>query len=974
MVLAREGDLRENLLVRQGKASFQLSGAGHEAVAALAPHLRADDLLFPAYRDRALMHSRGMTIDEMARDFFARADSSSAGRNLPGHFSSRRLNVFSITSPVGAQCLPAVGAAWAFQMEGRPSVAMCHIGDASTRQGEFFEAVAQAVADRLPVVFVVEDNGYGISTPTLGKTALALGMLPPSTVVRVNGRDAGEVFTLGGAAIRRARAGEGPTILWLELDRLGNHTNADDHRTYRSVAEIEALTQGDPLDLLVSRLTREGRLDASEWDDMRRSVAEEVREAYARVEREPAPCVESIESDLFGSLRETYPPLRALSSGDTMLRATNGTLRAGLEGSSQIVIFGEDIEDPKGGVFGLTKGLSTDFPDRVVNSPLAEATIAGMAVGMAAAGWRPVFELQFVDFVGPALAQLMAQASNLRWRTKGEWTCPMTLVAPSGAYLPGGGMWHSGSNEGLLAGIPGLRVAVPSTPEDAAGLLWTSMHDDDPSLVLLPKHLLRAEGPPLSSAKGATRWGTGRVVREGRDVTVVAWGNCVEIAMAAAEACARDGGVSLEIVDPRTLVPCDWALIADSVAKTGRLVVVQEDTWIGGFGNTVVAEITARAERFATLRSAPALVSRPDVPVPFASALEIATLPSVADVVRAVRAILSREEPSLDGAVLKSEKPDDGLTTLTVPQLGEGLRHVRMTALLKQPGDSVAMDEPLYEVETDKANVVVESSCAGVLREWCVKVGEEAEVHGPVARILSSEGKPGISPAIIVPKPNGTTFEDLPLSDRQRAMNRSALSGRLDVPLPASVGRPLAWNLVEEARARLKEAHPKLRLTEFGVFACAAARATRAHPKFRSSLVNRGETVRRYAHVDLGFAIALPEDELATAVLRDADTLSFEDFATEMRARHREAKMGVSQSDARTTLLISSLAGHAVTDAAPVLFPPAIATLFLGAPHDGAGGREATLRLAFDHRLINGVGAAGFLQAIEIELEGFGRE
>ena len=654
-----------------------------------------------------------------------------------------------------------------------------------------------------------------------------------------------------------------------------------------------------------------------------------------------------------------------------MLQATNNALRAGLAADPRMIVFGEDVEDPKGGVFGLTKGLSSDFPGRVVNSPLAEATIVGTAVGLAAAGWRPVFELQFIDFVGPAFNQLISQVTNLRWRTKGEWTCPMTILAPCGAYLPGGGMWHSQSNEGWFAGMPGLRVAVPSTPEDAAGLLWASMHDDDPSLVLLPKHLLRAERSAGADGGEAIPWGKGRVVRGGRDVTVVAWGNAVEIAEAAADLLASEDGTQTEVVDLRTLVPCDWEMVAESVARTGRLVVVQEDSRTCGFGQAVVAEMTTRPGAFEGLKAAPRLVSRPDVHVPFSPNLERAILPSVSSVAAAVRATLSARRAEAFVEEAEERAVEEGLAVVTVPQLGEGLRRVLVTAHLKEVGERVAMDEPLYEVETDKANVVVESPVEGVLGEWCVAVGEEAEVYGPIARLVT-DGSLGAESS--APKePEALGYEEFPLSDRQRAMNRSALGGRLDVPLPASVGRPLAWSLVEEARARLRERNPRLRLTEFGVFAYATARATRTHPKFRSSIVARGESVRRHAHVDLGFAVALPEDELATAVVRNADRLTLEEFGAEMRARHREAKGGASQSDARTTLLISSLSGHDVIDASPVLFPPAIATLFLGAPHDGPNGRDANLRLAFDHRLINGAGAAEYLRSIEDELRQLGQ-
>ena len=943
MALSREVDLRESILVRQGRGSFQLTCRGHEAIAALAPHVEKDDLVFPAYRDRALMLALGMAPEEMARDFFAREGSSSGGRNLPNHFSSRRLNVFSVTSPVGGQCLPAVGAAWAFRLAGAPSVAFCHIGDAATRQGEFFEAVAQAVQDRLPVVFVVEDNGYGISTPTRGATPLALGMMPERIVERVNGRDAEEVFAYGASAAARARAGGGPTVLWCEVDRLGNHTNADDHRTYREAAEIDAMA--DPVERLAALC-----LDEAAWETMKREVAEEVRAAYERVGREPGPG--TAEDHLYGPQRTGYPALEAAPSA-SILKAVNGVLRAGLEANPKALVFGQDVEDPKGGVFGLTKGLSTDFQGRVVNSPLAEATIVGMAVGLAAMGWRPVFELQFIDFVGPAFGQLIGQASNLRWRTKGEWTCPIVLYAPCGAYLPSGGMWHSQSNEGWFAGTPGLRVAVPSTPEDAAGLMWAAMHDEDPSLVLLPKHLLRAEQPSVDP--GALAWGKGRTVRVGSDATIVAWGNCVEIAEAAAERLLAEDGVRVEVIDPRTLVPCDWDLIADSLAKTGRLVVIQEDSRTCGFGQAVVAEMAVRPH---TLLAPPILIARPDVHVPFNAALEASILPSATDVVRAVRTGMG----TLRLEVAAAAKVAEASTVLTVPQLGEGLRRVRVTAHLKAVGERVAMDEPLYEVETDKANVAVESSREGVLVEWFVPVGEEADVYGPIARI-ATEGEAATALARA-----REDYEEFPLSNRQRAMNRSALGGRLDVPLPASISRPLEYGAVERARQGLKARHPRLRPTDFGILVFCAARATVASPKFRSSLVARGETVRRHDHVDIGFAIALPDDELATAVVREGDRLSFEEFHREMLASHRQVKGGGAGADGRTTLLVSSLAGHEVLNAAPVLFPPAIATLFLGAPHMGLSGEEIGMTLAFDHRLINGVGAARYLQGIEREL------
>jgi 2-oxoisovalerate dehydrogenase E1 component len=332
------------------------------------------------------------------------------------------------------------------------------------------------------------------------------------------------------------------------------------------------------------------------------------------------------------------PPVTFSEPAATMVAAVNQTLLRALEEDERTIIFGEDIEDPKGGVFGLTKGLSNQFPTQVFNSPLAEATIVGSAVGLAATGWRPVFEIQFIDFLAPALNQLMNQAASLRWRTCGEWACPLTLIAPYGAYLPGGSLWHSESNEGIWAHIHGLNVVIPSTAEDAAGLLWTAIHGSDPTLFLLPKHIFRKRTPvhpecePLPLGKAAVR-------RDGQDVTLVSWGNCLEIAEEAAER-MEDEGVSVEIIDLRCIVPCDYQTIAQSLAHTGRLVVVHEDARTTGFGQSIITEITSKPEWFNLLLSPPQLVARQDVHVPYHPMLEYAVLPDLNDVLSAIRLVM----------------------------------------------------------------------------------------------------------------------------------------------------------------------------------------------------------------------------------------------------------------------------------------------------------------------------------------------
>lgn len=639
MMLSREGDRREGILMRQGKGWFQVPGMGHEALAAIAYHLRPDDYIFPTYRDRALMLARGMTTREIALDFMARAGSSSDGRNMPAHYSSRALNVFSVATPTGAQCLPAVGAAWGVKLAGDDRVVVCTIGDAATRQGEFYEAVCHAIQESLPIVFVVEDNQYGISTPTRHMLPMRLHVFDEQWVVYVNGRYADEVYEKSGEAIRKARTGGGPTILWCEIDRLSSHTSADDHRVYRPAEEIEAMFERDPIRLLAEQLIAEGALTQAQYEQMQADITREVDAIYQEVERTPLPDPAHVLEHLYGEPPAHYQPipLAVETEPTTMVAAFNRAFHAAMETFDTIVVFGEDIEDPKGGVFGFTKGLSTKYPDRVRNSPLAEATIVGTAVGLAAMGYRPVFEIQFIDFITPGFHQLVSQIATLRWRSKGEWKCPLVIYSPYGAYLPAGGMWHSQSNDGWWAHTPGIRVAIPSTPEDIAGLFWAAIQDDDPTLLLIPKHIFRVRVPV--QAYRAIPFGKAAIRREGTDVTVVAWGNTLELAFQAAEQFAQQG-VSLEIIDPRTLVPFDWETVEQSLAKTGRLVVIHEDNRTCGFGQAIITEMTSAPERFNMLLSPPQLVARYDVHIPFCPELEYAVLPDLARVMQAIQTTL----------------------------------------------------------------------------------------------------------------------------------------------------------------------------------------------------------------------------------------------------------------------------------------------------------------------------------------------
>lgn len=633
MITSRQGDRREGILLRQSKGWFQVGGTGHEALAAMAYALRPSDYLFPYYRARAVMLARGMTNKELALAYFAKRDSSSGGRQMPGHYSSRKLNVFSVPTPTAANMLPATGTAWAMKLSNDDSVCVASVGDAASRQGEFFEAIAFAVQEKLPVLFVVEDNKYGISTPTDKFLPFNLGVINPDLVVHVNARYPDKVYAASLEAVEKARRGDGPTILWFDLDRLSSHTSSDDHRVYRPLEDIEEMQQRDPILLLRQELIESGQLTEAEFEKMEEDIANEVDQAYLEAETAEDPRAEEVLDHNYGmDTAATMPPIQ-VGPRQTMVSTINQTFKKALENDPKVIFFGEDIEDPKGGVFGLTKGLSEQFPKQVFNAPLAEATIIGVAVGMSIYGMKPVFEIQFIDFISPGWNQVVTNISTLRWRTFGDWKCPMVIYAPCGAYLPGGSLWHSMAGESYLAHTTGIKLAIPSSPEDAAGLFWSAMEADDPTFILIPKHIFRK--PTEITDVQPVPLGKARVMKSGADVTVATYGNCTELAEEAAK--KLEGEVSVEIVDLRTLVPCDYDTLTASVEKTGRLVVIAEDNKTCSFAQTIIAEMTTQPDRWNLFLSLPQLVAREDVPIGYNPVYEYAALPSLDQVVAAIR-------------------------------------------------------------------------------------------------------------------------------------------------------------------------------------------------------------------------------------------------------------------------------------------------------------------------------------------------
>lgn len=635
MYLSREGDRREGVLHRQSKGWFQVAGMGHEALAVAGMLMHEGDYLFPYYRDRAMVLARGVSNAELAKAYFAKRETGSGGRQMPGHYSAREKNIWSVPTPTGANALPACGVAWAMQLQGKNNLVVATLGDAAARQGEFYEAIAFAVERQLPVIFIVEDNQYGISTNTTRFNPFRLGVFSDEIgLINLNARHPDRVFDAIAPAFDRARSGQGPTVIVAELDRLCSHTSSDDHRVYRPQAEIDEMEHRDPILVVAQELIQDGELTVEQWEKTKSEIQKQVDREYQDAESEPDPRASELLDHLFGpEPKSEAPPLEGARKW-RMVDAVNQVFKTGLARDPKYIFFGEDIADPKGGVFRLTAGLSTEFPNRVFNSPLAEATIVGVGIGMACYGMRPVFEIQFIDFMGPAWNQIGQNLCTLRWRTFGEWKCPVVLYAPYGAYLPAGSLWHSQANEALFAHTPGLRVVVPSTPEDAAGLMWTAMHTDDPTIFLIPKHLFRLQ-MEVPAEVPAVGFGQARIRRPGEDVTLVAWGNCMEQALAAAEAVAEE--IAVEVIDLRSIQPWDRTTILASLEKTGRLVIVQEDGRSCSVGQMIISEIVGDPNSWSLFVSAPQLVSKPDVHIGFNPIYEYAALPNTDQVIAAIR-------------------------------------------------------------------------------------------------------------------------------------------------------------------------------------------------------------------------------------------------------------------------------------------------------------------------------------------------
>jgi 2-oxoisovalerate dehydrogenase E1 component len=668
MYTARRVDDREILLKRQNRIFFQISGAGHEAITAAAGMaLRAGhDWVFPYYRDRALCLALGVTPAEMLLAAVgAASDPASGGRQMPSHWGAPRLNIVSSSSPTGTQFVQAVGCAEANRRLDPTSdaVTLVSSGDGATSEGEFWEALNAACLERLPVLFLIEDNGYAISVPVErqtagGNIARLVASFPGLLVEEVDGTDFIASYQTVCRALQWCRAGNGPALVRAAVIRPYSHSLSDDERLYKSEAERAAEAARDPILRFPERLIEVGVLDAYAVELIAGESDLEVQRAADAALRaqppEPGSALLHLYSESIDPTSDAFSTAPAFQGEPrTMVDEINLTLAEEMRRDPRILVFGEDVADcsreenlalvkGKGGVFKATAGLQREFgSSRVFNTPLAEAAIVGRAIGMAIRGLKPVAEIQFFDYIWPAMMQLRDELATMRWRSNGGFSCPAVIRVAIGGYLNGGAVYHSQSGEVLFTHIPGLRVVMPSNALDACGLLRTALRSDDPVLFLEHKRLYREpyNRSPHPGPEFMIPFGRANLVKPGRSLTIVTYGALVQKSLQAAIQVERaQPDRSIEIIDLRSLAPYDWAAIRASVEKTSRVLIAHEDCLSWGYGAEIAARIAG--ELFDLLDAPVGRVGALDTWIAYNPQVETEILPQVETIAREAERIL----------------------------------------------------------------------------------------------------------------------------------------------------------------------------------------------------------------------------------------------------------------------------------------------------------------------------------------------
>lgn len=649
MLTARRLDEKMLILLKQGKGYFHIGGSGHEAIqAAIGLQMQiGHDWANIYYRDLALSLSMGIQVRDVLVHHFAKAtDPFSGGRQMSEHFTSRELNIPVPSAEVGSQFLPATGIAMAQKMLQKDSFAYVGCGDGATSQGSFFEALNWAARVGAPVLFTVQDNKYAISVPVTDQTAggsaykIAAGFEGMARI-EVDGTDFVKSWAAVKAAIEHMRSGAGPVLLLAHTVRLLPHSSSDNQEKYRPSYEIDEERRSDPITRLEIQLIEAGMLTGRQAEEIRKEVYTEIDALAIDASKEPDPDPATLEKHVFfeGDLGLTYEQSVPSGSPIVMVDAINKALREEMTRNEKVIVYGEDVAGEKGGVFTATRELTKLFgPERCFNSPLAENSIVGTAVGLSINGFKPVIEIQFADYVWPALQAIRNMVSTFHWRSNGLWACPMVIRIPTGGYIHGG-LCHSQNIEAFFAHMPGLKIVMPSNAADAKGLLKTAIRSQDPILFLEHKFLYRqpVAKSPEPDADYLVEIGKAKVIQEGRDVTVVTYGALVYKALAASRALEKEG-YSLEIIDLRTIVPLDIATVLKSVQKTNRVLVLHEDHEFMGFGAEVAAQIADKA--FKHLDAPVRRFGGTFTPTPFADVLERVALPQDDQIIQRIRELI----------------------------------------------------------------------------------------------------------------------------------------------------------------------------------------------------------------------------------------------------------------------------------------------------------------------------------------------
>ncbi len=662
MYTSRCLDDREVLLKRQNKIFFQISAAGHEAAQIAAGFVLRPgfDWAVPYYRDRALVLSLGMTPEDMLLQAIgAGRDPSSGGRQMPSHWSSPRLHIVTGSSPTGTQFLHAVGCAQAKQYGDSSSdeITLVSSGEGATSEGEFWEAINAACLDNLSLLFFIEDNGFAISVPVErqmpgGNIVRLLEGFPGLLRLEVDGTDFVESYRVLSQAASYCRAGHGPALVRASVVRPYSHSLSDDERSYKTGEERQVEALRDPLTTFPAYLIREGILDRHAIERITTEIDAEITDLSQRLLREAPPARNSafhfLYSDKVDPLSDSFAA-RPQFSGEprTMIDSINRTLAEEMRRDPKVIVFGEDVADcsreehlaevkGKGGVFKATAGLQREFGSlRCFNSPIAEAAIIGRSVGLSLRGLKPVPEIQFFDYIWPAMMQLRDEVATFRWRSNNSFSCPMVVRVPIGGYLTGGSIYHSQCGEVAFTHIPGLRVVFPSNALDACGLLRTAIRCDDPVLFLEHKKLYREpyNRAPHPGPDFTIPFGKANVVKMGQSLTIISYGALVQKSLQAALRLEQlRHGASVEVIDLRSLSPYDWATISESVKKTSRVLIAHEDTLSWGYGAEIAARIAG--ELFTDLDAPVGRVAALDTWVAYSPQMEDEILPQVDDLVR----------------------------------------------------------------------------------------------------------------------------------------------------------------------------------------------------------------------------------------------------------------------------------------------------------------------------------------------------